>query len=177
MGVRTASTMPGWAMVVLHRVTVPHTLLESVLVGPLGGLKVIEMVGLGPGPFAGMLLADMGADVIRIDRVDEALAVDRSKPATSAMNRGKRSIAVDLKQPGGVDVVLRLVERADVFFEVCRRGVAERLGIGPDDCLAHNPALVYGRLTGFGQDGPYAARAGHDIDYLAVAGALEPLGR
>src|SRR3954468_14419922 len=165
MGVRTASTMTGWAIGVLLRVAVPVTLLESVLVGPLGGLRVIEMVGLGPGPFAGMLLADMGADVIRIDRVDEARALDRSKPATSAMNRGKRSIAVDLKQPGGVDVVLRLVERADVFFEVFRPGVAERLGIGPDDCLARNPALVYGRLTGFGQDGPYAARAGHDIDY------------
>ena len=135
------------------------------------------MVGLGPGPFAGMLLADMGAAVVRVDRVDEARAVDRSKPATNAMNRGKRSVAVDLKQPEGVEVVLRLVEQADAFFEVFRPGVAERLGIGPDDCLARNPALIYGRMTGFGQDGPYASKAGHDIDYLALAGALEPLGR
>jgi alpha-methylacyl-CoA racemase len=145
--------------------------------GPLAGLKVIELVGLGPGPFAGMLLADMGADVLRIDRVEAGRAVDRSQPATSAMNRGKWSLAVDLKQPKGVATLLRLVDRADALFEVFRPGVAERLGFGPDVCMARNPRLIYGRLTGWGQEGPYAHVAGHDIDYLALAGALEPLGR
>jgi alpha-methylacyl-CoA racemase len=145
--------------------------------GPLAGLKVIELVGLGPGPFAGMLLADMGADVLRIDRIEAARAVDRSLPASSAMNRGKWSLAVDLKHPEGVATLLRLVERADALFEVFRPGVAERLGFGPDVCLARNPRLIYGRLTGWGQEGPYAHAAGHDIDYLALAGALEPLGR
>ena len=145
--------------------------------GPLAGLKVIELVGLGPGPFAGMLLADMGADVLRVDRVEAARAVDRSQPASSAMNRGKWSLAVDLKHPKGVATLLRLVEGADALFEVFRPGVAERLGFGPDICLARNPRLIYGRLTGWGQDGPYAHAAGHDIDYLALAGALEPLGR
>ena len=145
--------------------------------GPLAGLKVIELVGLGPGPFAGMLLADMGAEVLRIDRVDAARALDRSQPASSAMNRGKWSLALDLKQPKGVATLLRLVDRADAFFEVFRPGVAERLGIGPDVALTRNLKLVYGRLTGWGQDGPYAQAAGHDIDYIALAGALEPLGR
>jgi alpha-methylacyl-CoA racemase len=145
--------------------------------GPIEGLRAVEIVGLGPGPFCGMLLADMGAEVLRVDRVDAARAVDRSKPATSAMDRGKQAVAVDLKQPDGVETLLRLMESADVFFEVFRPGVAERLGIGPDVALARNPRLVYGRLTGWGQDGPYAQAAGHDIDYIALAGALEPLGR
>ena len=145
--------------------------------GPLAGLKVIELVGLGPGPFAGMLLADMGADVLRVDRVEAGRAVDRSQPASSAMNRGKWSLAVDLKQPKGVATLLRLVDRADALFEVFRPGVAERLGFGPDVCMARNPRLIYGRLTGWGQEGPYAHVAGHDIDYLALAGALAPLGR
>jgi alpha-methylacyl-CoA racemase len=145
--------------------------------GPLEGLRAVEMVGLGPGPFCGMLLADMGAEVLRVDRVDAARAIDRSKPATSAMDRGKQAVAVDLKQPDGVEALLRLMESADAFFEVFRPGVAERLGIGPDVALARNPRLVYGRLTGWGQDGPYAQAAGHDIDYIALAGALEPLGR
>ena len=145
--------------------------------GPLAGLKVIELVGLGPGPFAGMLLADMGAEVLRIDRIDAARALDRSRPATSAMNRGKWSLAVDLKHPEGIAALLRLVDGADALFEVFRPGVAERLGFGPDVCLSRNPRLIYGRLTGWGQDGPYAHTAGHDIDYLALAGALEPLGR
>jgi alpha-methylacyl-CoA racemase len=115
--------------------------------------------------------------VLRVDRVDAAGAVDRSKPATNPMDRGKQAVAVDLKQPDGVETMLRLMESADVFFEVFRPGVAERLGIGPDAALARNPRLVYGRLTGWGQDGPYAQAAGHDIDYIALAGALEPLGR
>jgi alpha-methylacyl-CoA racemase len=145
--------------------------------GPLAGVKVVELVGLGPGPFAGMLLADMGADVLRIDRIEEAAVADRSKPATSAMNRGKRSMALDLKNADGVETLLRLIDSADAFFEVFRPGVAERLGFGPDVCLSRNPRLVYGRLTGWGQDGPYAQTVGHDIDYIALAGALEPLGR
>jgi alpha-methylacyl-CoA racemase len=145
--------------------------------GPLEGLRAVEIVGLGPGPFCGMLLADMGAEVLRVDRVEAARAVDRSKPATSAMDRGKHAIGVDLKHPDGVETLLRLMESADVFFEVFRPGVAERLGIGPDVALSRNPRLVYGRLTGWGQDGPYAQAAGHDIDYIALAGALEPLGR
>jgi len=145
--------------------------------GPLEGLRAVEIVGLGPGPFCGMLLADMGAEVLRVDRVDAARAVDRSKPAASAMDRGKQAIGLDLKQPDGVETLLRLMESADVFFEVFRPGVAERLGIGPDIALGRNPRLIYGRLTGWGQDGPYAHAAGHDIDYIALAGALEPLGR
>jgi alpha-methylacyl-CoA racemase len=145
--------------------------------GPLEGLRAVEMVGLGPGPFCGMLLADMGAEVLRVDRVDDARERDRSRPATNPMDRGKQVVAVDLKQPDGVETLLRLVEQADVFFEVFRPGVAERLGIGPDVALDRNPGLVYGRLTGWGQDGPLAAAAGHDIDYIALAGALEPLGR
>jgi alpha-methylacyl-CoA racemase len=124
-----------------------------------------------------MLLADMGAEVLRVDRVDNAEAIDRSLPATSAMDRGKQAVAIDLKAPGGVGTMLRLIDTADAFFEVWRPGVAERLGIGPDVALARNPHLVYGRLTGWGQDGPYASAAGHDIDYIALAGALEPLGR
>jgi alpha-methylacyl-CoA racemase len=140
-------------------------------------LRVIELVGLGPGPFAGMLLADMGAEVLRVDRVDAARAVDPTRPSVNPMNRSKTSIALDLKHPAGVDALLRLVDQAGAFIEVFRPGVAERLGIGPDVCLARNPKLVYGRLTGWGQDGPYASAAGHDINYIALAGALEPLGR
>jgi alpha-methylacyl-CoA racemase len=124
-----------------------------------------------------MVLADMGAEVLSVDRLDAARAVDQSSPATSAMNRGKRAIGLDLKHVEGLATFLRLVDQADAIFEVFRPGVAERLGFGPDVCLERNPRLVYGRLTGWGQDGPYAARAGHDIDYLALAGALEPLGR
>jgi alpha-methylacyl-CoA racemase len=135
------------------------------------------MVGLGPGPFCGMVLADMGAEVLRVDRVEAARAIDRSRPATSAMDRGKQAVAIDLKHADGVEALLRLTDRADAFFEVFRPGVAERLGIGPEVATARNPGLVYGRLTGWGQEGPYANAAGHDIDYIALAGALEPLGR
>jgi len=146
-------------------------------VGPLAGMRVLEFVGLGPGPFAGMLLADLGATVLRIDRLDEALEAKRDAPARNPLHRGKGSIAVDLKHPSGPEVVLRLVERADALIDVWRPGVAERLGVGPDVCLARNPRLIYGRLTGWGQEGPWASMAGHDIDYIALAGALEPLGR
>ena len=145
--------------------------------GPLGGVRVLEITGLGPGPFCGMLLADLGAEVLRIERADVARATDHGRPATNAMHRGKRAIGLDLKSPEGVAVLLALCEQADAFIDVFRPGVAERLGIGPDECLARNPRLVYGRLTGWGQDGPYAPMAGHDIDYIALAGALEPIGR
>jgi len=145
--------------------------------GPLAGVRVVELVGLGPGPFCGMLLADLGADVLRVDRIEAAAAIDSALPATNAMHRSKRAIALDLKAPDGVAAFLRLTDAADAMFEVFRPGVAERLGIGPEVACARNPRLVYGRLTGYGQDGPLASKAGHDIDYLAIAGALEPLGR
>jgi alpha-methylacyl-CoA racemase len=145
--------------------------------GPLAGITVIEIAGIGPGPFCGMLLADMGADVIRIDRAGAVQGGDPERPPADLLARGRRSVGVDLKKPEGVEVVLSLVERADALFEGFRPGVAERLGIGPDACLDRNPRLVYGRMTGWGQDGPYAPAAGHDINYIALAGALEPIGR
>ena len=162
-----------------HRLARPRRRLRAYLAvsGPLTGTRVVELVGLGPGPFCGMVLADLGAEVLRVDRADTAKALDRRRPATNAMHRSKRAIGLDLKAADGVDTLLRLVEQADAFFEVYRPGVAERLGIGPDVCLDRNPRLIYGRLTGWGQAGPLASTAGHDIDYLAVAGALEPLGR
>ena len=142
------------------------------MAGPLTGFRVVELVGLGPGPFAGMLLADLGAEVVRVDRVSGGPRLaDRSEPARSPMHRGKASIAVDLKAPGGAEVVLRLADRADALIEVFRPGVAERLGIGPDVCLARNPRLIYGRLTGWGQEGPWSRRGpGIDIDYLIRPG-------
>jgi alpha-methylacyl-CoA racemase len=144
--------------------------------GPLAGLRVVEVAGIGPGPFAGMMLADAGADVIRVDRADAGPSVAGTGPL-DVVGRGRRSVAVDLKRPEGVEVVLRLAERSDVLFEGFRPGVAERLGIGPEPCLARNPALVYGRMTGWGQDGPLAHAAGHDIAYIALAGALHMVGR
>jgi len=144
---------------------------------PLTGTRVVELVGLGPGPFCGMVLADLGARVVRVDRAEVARATDRSRPATNAMHRSKAAIGIDLKSPEGVDAFLRLTDASDALIDVFRPGVCERLGIGPEVACARNPRLVYGRLTGWGQDGPLADAAGHDIDYLAVAGALEPLGR
>ncbi|HEX9529966.1 MAG TPA: CaiB/BaiF CoA-transferase family protein, partial [Acidimicrobiales bacterium] len=146
------------------------------MTGPLGGVRIVELAGIGPGPFAGMMLADMGADVIRVDRAAAARpAVDR--PPTELLNRSRRSIGVDLKHPDGVETVLKLVEQADAMFEGFRPGVTERLGLGPEDCMARNPRLVYGRMTGWGQDGPYAHAAGHDINYIALAGTLGAIGR
>ena len=145
--------------------------------GPLEGIRIIELAGLGPAPFAGMMLADAGADIIRIDRWERATYPPHTEPHVDLMNRGRRSVAVDLKHPDGVALVLRLVEQADGLMEGFRPGVAERLGFGPEVCLARNPKLVFGRMTGWGQDGPMAQRAGHDIDYIALAGALEPVGR
>jgi alpha-methylacyl-CoA racemase len=145
--------------------------------GPLDGIRIIELAGIGPAPFAGMMLADAGADIIRIDRSERASYPPSQEPHVDLMNRGRRSVAVDLKHPDGVALVLQLAERADGLMEGFRPGVAERLGVGPDVCLARNPKLVYGRMTGWGQRGPMAQAAGHDIDYIALAGALEPLGR
>ncbi len=145
--------------------------------GPLDGVRIIELAGIGPSPFAGMMLADAGADIVRIDRSDKAIYPPRNEPHVDLLNRGRRSVAVDLKHPDGVDLVLRLVERADALTEGFRPGVAERLGLGPDVCLSRNPRLVYARMTGWGQDGPWATTAGHDIDYISLAGALEPIGR
>ena len=145
--------------------------------GPLTGIKVLEFAGIGPGPFCGMMLADMGADVVRIDRAVHGQGRDMGRAPIDVLARGRRSVAVDLKSKQGIAVVLRLVEQADVVLEGFRPGVMERLGVGPDVCLAHNPRLVYGRMTGWGQEGPMAQAAGHDINYIALAGALEPIGR
>ncbi|MBV1852660.1 CaiB/BaiF CoA transferase family protein [Catellatospora tritici] len=143
--------------------------------GPLHGLRVLELAGLGPGPFCAMHLADLGADVVRVDRPGGGtMAVE---PRFDLLNRGKRSIALDLKDPADLQTALRLVERADVLIEGYRPGVAERLGLGPDACLARQPRLVYGRMTGWGQDGPRAHTAGHDLTYLAVTGVLHAMGR
>lgn len=146
------------------------------MAGPLSGLRVVEIASIAPAPFGCTVLSDLGAEVLRVDR---ASSVPDDPPATAPpdpLARGRRSVGVDLKSPGGPGVVLRLVESADVLVEGFRPGVCERLGIGPAECLAANPRLVYGRLSGYGQDGPLAGAAGHDIDYLAFAGALHPIG-
>jgi alpha-methylacyl-CoA racemase len=148
--------------------------------GPLAGITVVEIAGIGPGPYGAMLLADLGADVIRIDRSSAVNAMGVADPATppsDILARGRRSVAVDLKKPEGVETVLDLIATADVLVEGFRPGVMERLGLGPEPCLERNPKLVYARMTGWGQDGPYASAAGHDINYIALAGVLEPLGR
>ncbi|MFF0234585.1 CaiB/BaiF CoA transferase family protein [Micromonospora sp. NPDC005254] len=145
--------------------------------GPLAGVRVVELASLAPAPFGCMVLADLGADVVRVDRPGGPGAGRLAAPTGGPLQRGRRITALDLKSPAGVADLLRLIERADVLVEAYRPGVAERLGFGPDVCQARNPRLVYARMTGWGQDGPLAARAGHDIDYIAVAGALEPLGR
>jgi alpha-methylacyl-CoA racemase len=146
--------------------------------GPLSGTRVVEMAGIGPVPLAAMLLADMGAEVIRIDRMaSPAVLSGGADDSLNIVNRGRRSVQVDLKQERGRDLVLQMVRDCDVFVEGFRPGVTERLGLGPADCMAVNPALVYGRMTGWGQDGPLAQRAGHDINYIALSGALWATGR
>ncbi|MFT6943416.1 MAG: alpha-methylacyl-CoA racemase [Nitriliruptoraceae bacterium] len=144
------------------------------MAGPLNGIRIIELAGIGPGPFAGMVLADLGAEVIRVERPG-------GNPGAAfghdILFRSRPSIAVNLKSAAGIEVVMRLVEGADALIEGNRPGVAERLGVGPDDCLARNPKLVYGRMTGWGQDGPLAQTAGHDINYIALSGALDAIGR
>jgi alpha-methylacyl-CoA racemase len=142
--------------------------------GPLAGVKVVEIAGIGPGPHACMLLADLGADVIRVERPGGQLLTGGSH---DLLNRGRPSVALDLKKPEAVETVLRLVETADVLVEGMRPGVTERIGIGPDACLARNPRLVYGRMTGWGQSGPWASAAGHDMNYIAITGTLFGLGQ
>ena len=146
--------------------------LDLPVRGPLAGVRIAELGGIGPVPFCGMLLGDLGAEVVR---VDHPAAAGRPSPFP-VLHRNRRSIAVDLKQPQGVDAVLRLVERSDAVLEGFRPGAVERLGLGPADCLARNPRLVYGRMTGWGQDGPLAQQPGHDINYIALAGALHTIG-
>ena len=143
--------------------------------GPLAGVKVVELAGIGPAPFAAMLLAELGADVLRVDRPGGGLML--GPPELELLTRGRRSVALDLKHPAGLDAVRRLVAEADVLVEGFRPGVAERLGLGPDECLTANPRLVYARMTGWGQDGPLAQTAGHDLNYLALAGVLHATGR
>lgn len=146
------------------------------MAGPLSGIRILEIAGIGPGPFAAMMLADMGAEVVRVDRV-QAVRDNVTGSHWDVMLRGRRNVALDLKHPEGVEALLTLVEGADAIIEGFRPGVMERLGVGPDQCLARNPKLVFGRMTGWGQEGPYANSAGHDINYIALAGALAHFGR
>ena len=145
--------------------------------GPLQGITIIEIAGIGPGPFAAMSLADQGADVIRVERPGGSMFTAAHNPKLDFLNRGKRCISINLKEPEGVETVLSLLEKADALLEGNRPGVMERLGLGPEICLARNPALVYGRMTGWGQEGPMAQEAGHDINYVALSGALHAIGR
>ena len=145
--------------------------------GPLDGLKLLEFAGIGPGPMCAMLLADLGATVLRIDRTQPADLGQQRPLKYNLLLRNRRSIALDLKRPEAAELVLQLVESADGLIEGFRPGVMERLGLGPDPCLARNPRLVYGRMTGWGQDGPLASAAGHDLNYIALAGALHCIGR
>ena len=140
--------------------------------GPLTGIRVVEMAGIGPGPFTAMMLSDLGAEVIRVDRLSHKGVGHRA----NVLNRGRKSIAVDLKNPRGVETTLRLIEQADVVLEGFRPGVMERLGLGPEKCLSVNPRLIFGRMTGWGQTGPLSQAAGHDINYISIAGALGAMG-
>lgn len=143
------------------------------MAGPLHGIRIVELAGLGPAPFAAMMLADLGAEVVRVDRPRR----HPQRPHTDVLNRNRSHVVIDLKNPDGVATLLGLIDRADVVLEGYRPGVAERLGFGPDLCLERNPRLIFGRMTGWGQDGPLAHTAGHDIDYIARTGALHAVGR
>ena len=145
--------------------------------GPLGGYRVIELAGIGPGPLCAMLLSDMGAEVVRVERIEPSGLGLPKAPKFDLLNRGRRSVAIDLRKKEGAETLLRLVEKADALIEGFRPGVTERLGIGPAECFAHNPKLVYGRMTGWGQEGPLAHAAGHDINYISLVGALHSIGR
>jgi alpha-methylacyl-CoA racemase len=149
-------------------------MMEANFMGPLKGIKVIEIASIGPGPFCGMMLSDMGAEVIRVNRVDAKPGTTKEK---DILARNRRTIAVDLKRPGAAEVVLRLSENADAIFEGFRPGTTERLGIGPKHCMARNPKIVYGHMTGWGQTGPLAMTAGHDINFISISGALHAIGR
>ncbi len=144
--------------------------------GPLSGIRIIELAGIGPGPLAAMVLGDLGADVVRIDRINASFVLDVA-PKYAVHTRNRRSIAIDLRRPEAAEIVLRLVAGADGIIDPFRPGVVERLGIGPEPCLKRNPKLVYGRITGWGQEGPLADKAGHDINYIALAGVLDAIGR
>ena len=145
--------------------------------GPLSGKRIIEIAGIGPGPFCAMLLSDLGAEVIRVDRASTVADELPDLPSLDLLNRGRRSIGINLKDPEGVATVLKLIESSDALIEGFRPGVAERLGIGPEDCLTRNPKLIYGRMTGWGQYGSYSSMAGHDINYIALSGVLGMIGR
>ena len=144
--------------------------------GPLAGIKVVELAGIGPGPMCAMLLSDMGAEVLRVDRVTPSGLGMKREPRFDLLNRGRRSVAIDVKTDEGRETALRLIDQADALIEGFRPGVMERLGLGPEPCLARNPALVYGRMTGWGQSGPISHAAGHDINYIALTGALHAVG-
>jgi alpha-methylacyl-CoA racemase len=148
-----------------------------MLLGPLAGIKVVELAGIGPGPMCAMLLADLGATVLRVDRPEPSDLGIKRPLRYDLLLRGRKSLALDLKHPAGKALAARLIERADALIEGFRPGVTERLGLGPDDCLARNPRLVYGRVTGWGQEGPLAHAAGHDLNYIALVGALHAFGR
>ena len=147
------------------------------MTGPLSGYRIVEIAGIGPGPFAAMMLADMGAEVIRVDRAQSVRGPAPEAPFFDLLQRGRKNIAIDLKNPQGVETLLQLIEKADAVIEGFRPGVMERLGIGPDVCLARNPKLVFGRMTGWGQEGMYGQAAGHDINYISLAGALAHFAR
>jgi alpha-methylacyl-CoA racemase len=150
---------------------------EENPVGPLDGVKLLEFAGIGPGPFAAMMLSDMGAEILRLDRADRVGGGDPAQPPYDVLNRGRRSVGINLRSPEGVEAALRMVEKADGILEGFRPGVMERMGLGPDVCLARNPRLVYGRMTGWGQEGPLAHAAGHDVNYIALSGTLHAIGR
>ena len=145
--------------------------------GPLSGKRIVEIAGIGPGPFCAMLLADLGAEVVRVDRASAVPDIMPDSPNLDLLNRGRRSVGVNLKTPEGIETVLKLVQESDALIEGFRPGVAERLGIGPEECLARNPKLIYGRMTGWGQEGPLSSSAGHDINYIGLAGPLAHIGR
>src|SRR5260221_5654961 len=146
------------------------------MAGPLSGLTIVELAGIGPGPMCSMMLGDMGADVIRVDRTKSHVMDRLADPKFAVHNGSRRSVSVNLQKKEGVEVVLRLIDKADGLTEPFRPGVAERLGVGPEICLKRNPKLVYGRMTGWGQEGPLAKAAGHDINYIALSGALAAIG-
>ena len=145
--------------------------------GPLSGKRIVEIAGIGPGPFCAMLLADLGAEIVRVDRASAVPDIMPDSPNLDLLNRGRRSVGVNLKTPEGIETVLKLVQESDALIEGFRPGVAERLGIGPEECLARNPKLIYGRMTGWGQEGTYSSMAGHEINYIALSGVLGMIGR